>query len=254
MRKPVIAGNWKMYKLIGQAVADALELKQLVSGINHCEIVIAPPFTALRSVADRLEGSNIGVCGQNLSTESSHGSYTGEICGDMLIDAGCRYVIVGHSERRSLYAETDSSVNRKIRAALSYNLTPVVCVGELLSERDAGQAEEVVASQVKGAFEGFSAQDTAKVIIAYEPVWAIGTGRNATPQQAQAMHCYIRQVIGQAFTAEVAAGVRILYGGSVKPDNISALMHEEDIDGALVGGASLDPASFYKIVNQSCPL
>jgi triosephosphate isomerase len=251
MRKPVIAGNWKMHKLIRQAVATALEIKQLVSGINHCEIVIAPPFTALKSVADRLEGSNVKVCAQDISTELGYGAHTGEICGDMLTDAGCGYVIVGHSERRTFYAETDSSINEKIRAALSCNLTPVVCVGESLGERDAGQAEEVVAAQIKGAFVGFSAQDIASVIIAYEPVWAIGTGRTATPQQAQAMHHYIRQVIGQNFTAEVAVSIRILYGGSVKPDNISALMQEEDIDGALVGGASLDAASFYQIVSQS---
>jgi triosephosphate isomerase (TIM) len=249
MRKPVIAGNWKMYKLIGDAVATVTTLKPLVANANHCEVVVAPPYIAIKSVADRLEGSNVKVAAQNVSTETKHGAHTGEICGDMLKDAGASHVIIGHSERRSMYCDTDEVVNRKIRAALSFNLTPIVCIGETLEERDAGREEEVVGAQLARSLAGLTADDLTRIIAAYEPVWAIGTGRTATPEQAQRMHAFIRQWISKHFDKSTAESLRILYGGSVKPENISDLMREADIDGALVGGASLDAESFAKIVN-----
>ncbi len=249
MRKPVIAGNWKMYKLIGDAVATVTALKPLVANANHCEVVVAPPYTAIKAVADRLEGSNIRTAGQDVSTELKHGPHTGEICGDMLKDAGATHVIVGHSERRSMYCETDEMVNRKIRAALHFNLTPIVCIGETLDERDAGREEEVVGAQLGRSLAELTANDLARIIAAYEPVWAIGTGRTATPEQAQRMHAFIRQWISQHFNPSTAESLRILYGGSVKPENISDLMREADIDGALVGGASLEADSFARIVN-----
>ena len=249
MRKPVIAGNWKMYKLIGDAVATVTALKPLVANANHCEVVVAPPYTAIKSVADRLEGSNVKVAAQDVSTETKHGAHTGEICGDMLKDAGASHVIIGHSERRSMYGDTDEVVNRKIRAALRFNLTPIVCVGETLEERDAGREKEVVAAQLARSLADLTAQDLARIIAAYEPVWAIGTGRTATPEQAQLMHAFIRQWVSQRFDQSTAESLRILYGGSVKPENISDLMREADIDGALVGGASLDAESFAKIVD-----
>jgi triosephosphate isomerase len=249
MRKPVIAGNWKMYKLIGEAVATVTALKPLVANANHCEVVVAPPYTAIKSVADRLEGSNIKVAAQDVSTETKHGAHTGEVCGDMLKDAGASHVIIGHSERRAIYGETDEMVNRKIRAALHFNLTPIVCIGETLEERDSGREEEVVAAQLTRSLAELTANDLIRIIAAYEPVWAIGTGRTATPEQAQRMHAFIRQWISQHFDQSTADGMRILYGGSVKPENISDLMREADIDGALVGGASLEAESFAKIVN-----
>ncbi|MFN0122631.1 MAG: triose-phosphate isomerase [Blastocatellia bacterium] len=249
MRKPLIAGNWKMFRLSADAVATALALKPLVVNANHCEIVIAPVFTALKSVADRLEGSNIHVAAQDLSTETKHGAHTGEVCGDMIRDAGCSHVIIGHSERRAMYGETDETVNRKIRAALQFTLTPIVCAGETLAERDAGNAENVVGGQLQHGLAGLSGEEMSRLVIAYEPVWAIGTGRTATPGQAQAMHAFIREWLGKTFGESVAAGLRVLYGGSVKPENISELMRQPDIDGALVGGASLEADSFARIVN-----
>jgi triosephosphate isomerase (TIM) len=249
MRKPIIAGNWKMYKFIGDAVATVTLLKPLVVNANHCEIIVAPPYTAIESVANRLEGSNIRTAAQNLSTETKQGAHTGEVCGDMLKDAGCSHVITGHSERRSIYGETDEIVNRKIRAALHFKLIPIVCIGETLEERDAGNAERVVARQLERSLAELTANDLTRIILAYEPVWAIGTGRTATPNQAQQMHAYIRQWISQRFDSHTADNLRILYGGSVKPENISELMRERDIDGALVGGASLEADSFARIVN-----
>jgi triosephosphate isomerase len=249
MRKPVIAGNWKMYKLIGDAVATVTALKPLVANANHCEVVVAPPYTALKSVADRLEGSNLKVAGQDVSTETKHGAQTGEVCGDMLKDAGCQHVIVGHSERRSMYGDTDEVVNRKLRAALHFNLSPIVCIGETLAERDAGKEKEVVAAQLERSLAELTANELIRIIAAYEPVWAIGTGRTATPEQAEQMHAFIRQWISQRFDQKAAESLRILYGGSVKPENISDLMRQADIDGALVGGASLEAESFARIVN-----
>jgi triosephosphate isomerase len=251
MRKPIIAGNWKMFKLVGEAVNTALALKPLVANANHCEVVIAPPFTAIKAVADKLEGSNIHVAGQDVATETKHGAHTGEVCGDMLKDAGCSHVIIGHSERRAMYGDTDVVVNRKIRAALNFNLTPIVCIGETLEERDSGNAEAVVAAQLEHSLAELTASDLVRIVLAYEPVWAIGTGRTATPTQAQQMHAFIRQWISGKFDKTSADGLRVLYGGSVKPENISDLMAEADIDGALVGGASLEAESFSKIVNYN---
>ncbi len=238
-----------MFKLIGDAVAMVTALKPLVANANHCEIVVAPPYPAIKAVADRLEGSNIKVAAQDLSTEIKHGAHTGEVCGDMLKDAGCTHVIIGHSERRAMYGDTDQIVNRKIRAALNFNLSPIVCVGETLAERDAGKEEEVVASQLERSLMELTANHLMRIIVAYEPVWAIGTGRTATPTQAQQMHAFIRLWISQKFDPTTADNLRILYGGSVKPENISDLMRESDIDGALVGGASLEAESFARIVH-----
>jgi triosephosphate isomerase len=249
MRKPVIAGNWKMYKLLGEAVDTALALKPLVANANHCEVVIAPVFTALKTVADRLEGSNIGVAAQNCSTESTEGAHTGEVTAAMLRDVGAKYVIVGHSERRQIYSETDPMVNKKCVAALAAGLSVILCVGETLEQRDQGTAEAVVGNQLSGGLTGLTASDLDRIIVAYEPVWAIGTGRTATPEQAQEMHAFIRRVFADRYSDQTAGAMRILYGGSVKPDNIAGLMTQQDIDGALVGGASLQAESFAKIVN-----
>lgn len=249
MRKPVIAGNWKMFKLVSAAVETALALKPLVANANHCEVIVAPPYTALKSVADRVEGSNIKVAAQDISTETKHGAHTGEVCGDMLKDVGASHVIIGHSERRAMYGDTDASVNRKLRASLHFGLTPILCIGETLDERDANQAENVVGAQLAGSLAELTASDLIRIILAYEPVWAIGTGRTATPTQAQQMHAFIRQWLTEKFGVEAANAIRILYGGSVKPDNIAELMREADIDGALVGGASLEADSFARIVN-----
>jgi triosephosphate isomerase len=249
MRKPVIAGNWKMYKLLDEAVQTALALKPLVANANHCEVIIAPVFTALKTVADRLEGSNVRVAAQNCSTETAHSAHTGEIAADMIKDAGCTHVIIGHSERRQFYGETDESVNKKTKAALETGLTAIVCIGEMLAEREARRAEFVVKTQLVGALDGLTVSDMERIIIAYEPVWAIGTGKTATPEQAQEMHGFIRSTVAEMHGKETSEKVRILYGGSVKPDNIAELMSQADIDGALVGGASLEAESFAKIVN-----
>ena len=249
MRKPVIAGNWKMYKLLSEAVDTALALKPLVANANHCEVVIAPVFTALKNVTSRLEGSNIKVAAQDCAAASKHGAHTGEVAADMIKDAGCSHVIVGHSERRQFYGETDATVNAKVKSAIQAGLTPIVCVGEMLAEREAGNAQNVVKTQLQGGLDGLTVADTERIIIAYEPVWAIGTGKTATPEQAQEMHGVIRQSISEVHGKAVADGMRILYGGSVKPENIAELMSQDDVDGALVGGASLEADSFAKIVN-----
>jgi triosephosphate isomerase (TIM) len=249
MRKPVIAGNWKMYKMLGDAVDTAIALKPLVANANHCEVVIAPVFTAIKTVADRLEGSNIRVAGQNCSTEVEEGAHTGEVLASMLKDVGARYVIVGHSERRQYYTETDEMVNRKTRAGLASGLTVIMCVGETLEQREQGSAESVVSGQLNGGLSGLTASDLDRIIVAYEPVWAIGTGRTATPEQAQEMHAFIRRVFAERHSQQAGDALRILYGGSVKPDNIAGLMQKADIDGALVGGASLKAESFAQIVN-----
>jgi triosephosphate isomerase (TIM) len=249
MRKPVIAGNWKMYKTVADSVATALALKPLVANANHCEVVIAPVFTALKGVADRLEGSNIRVAAQNCAVEEKEGAYTGEVAAFMVRDAGASQVIVGHSERRQYYLETDSIVSRKTQAGLAAGLTVIVCVGETLEQRDQGNAERVVSEQLAGGLSGLTASDLDRIIVAYEPVWAIGTGRTATPEQAQEMHAFIRRVFAERHSPEAAATLRILYGGSVKADNIAGLMKQPDIDGGLVGGASLNAESFAQIVN-----
>jgi len=249
MRKPVIAGNWKMYKTVADSVATALALKPLVANANHCEVIIAPVFTALKGVADRLEGSNIKVAAQNCATEKSEGAHTGEIAAFMIHDAGCSHVIVGHSERRQYFLETDHIVSKKTQAALAAGLIAIVCVGETLEQRDQGKALDTVKEQVVGSLSGLTASDLDRIIVAYEPVWAIGTGRTATPEQAQEMHAFIRRVFAERHSGSSADTLRILYGGSVKADNISGLMKCSDIDGALVGGASLNAESFAQIVN-----
>ncbi|OLE55187.1 MAG: triose-phosphate isomerase [Acidobacteria bacterium 13_1_20CM_3_53_8] len=249
MRKPVIAGNWKMYKTISESVETAIALKPLVANANHCEVVIAPVFTSLKTVADRLEGSNIKIAGQNCAPEKEEGALTGEVSPVMLRDAGASLVIIGHSERRQFFAETDGMVNRKVKAAVTSDLTVILCMGETLEQRDKGQAEQVVRGQLEGGLNGLTASDMSRIIIAYEPVWAIGTGRTATPEQAQEMHAFIRRVFAQRHSEDAAQDLRILYGGSVKPDNIAGLMKQTDIDGALVGGASLKAESFGEIVN-----
>ncbi|MBA3442711.1 MAG: triose-phosphate isomerase [Pyrinomonadaceae bacterium] len=248
-RKPVIAGNWKMHKLSADAVATALSLRSLVANANHCEVVIAPVFTALKTVADRLEGSNIHISAQDCAPEAKHGAHTGEVAADMLRDAGATYVIVGHSERRQHYSETDTFVQRKTRAAIAAGLTVIMCVGETLEQREAGNAEQVVKGQLEGGLRELTVTDLVRIIVAYEPVWAIGTGRTATPEQAQEMHAFIRRVFAEGHGQDAGNNLRILYGGSVKPDNIAGLMRQSDIDGALVGGASLDPEVFAQIVN-----
>jgi triosephosphate isomerase len=249
MRKPVIAGNWKMYKLLGDAVETALALKPLVANANHCEIIIAPVFVHLKTVADRLEGSNIKVAAQNCASEAKQSANTGEVSCEMIKDVGASHVIIGHSERRQFYGEIDSSVNKKTKAALKANLKAIVCVGEMLAERESGKAESVVKAQLTGALEGLTVSDMERIIIAYEPVWAIGTGKTATPEQAQEIHGFIRETIAGTHGKEVAEQIRILYGGSVKAENIGELISQMDIDGALVGGASLEAESFAKIVN-----
>jgi triosephosphate isomerase len=239
-----------MYKTVGESVDTVLALKPLVANANHCEVVVAPVFTSIKTVADRLEGSNIHVAGQDCATEVEEGAHTGEVAAFMLRDAGARYVIVGHSERRQFYGESDPIVNRKVRAGLAGGLSVILCVGETLDQREQGIAENVVTGQLIGGFSGLTASDLDRIIVAYEPVWAIGTGRTATPEQAQEMHAFIRRVFAdRVFSSAGADALRILYGGSVKPDNIAGLMEQADIDGALVGGASLKAESFAQIVN-----
>jgi triosephosphate isomerase len=249
MRKPVIAGNWKMYKLFSDAVDTALTLKPLVANANHCEVVIAPVFVHLKTVADRLEGSNIKIAAQNCAAEQKHGAQTGEVSVDMIKDVGASHVIIGHSERRQFYDETDAAVNLKTKSCLANSMTAIVCVGEMLNERESGNAEKVVEAQLISALDGLTLSDMERIIIAYEPVWAIGTGKVATPEQAQDMHSFIRRIVQEMNGKDVADNTRILYGGSVKPDNITGLMKQADIDGALVGGASLEAESFAQIVN-----
>jgi triosephosphate isomerase len=249
MRKPVIAGNWKMYKLLGEAVRTALALKPLTANANHCEVVIAPVFVHLKTLADRLEGSNVKVAAQDCAVETKDSANTGEVSAEMLKDVGCAYIIIGHSERRQFYGETDESVNKKSKACLASGLTAIVCVGETLADRESEKLFEVVERQVRNGLDGLTSSDMERIIIAYEPVWAIGTGKTATPEQAQEMHGFIRAKLAEYHGETVANATRILYGGSVKPGNVKDLMSQADIDGALVGGASLQAESFAEIVN-----
>ncbi|HEY7679198.1 MAG TPA: triose-phosphate isomerase [Terriglobia bacterium] len=247
LRKPLIAGNWKMYKTIAETEAFMDQLAPRIFGASRCEIVIAPPFPALRRAAELGEPLGIGISAQNLHWEKE-GAFTGEVSAAMLREAGCRYAIIGHSERRQFFGETDENVSRKLRAALAAGLRPIVCIGEMLAEREAGETEAVLGRQLAGGLAGLTESEFSPIIIAYEPVWAIGTGRTATPEIAQQAHGFIRGRVAERVSPAAAERVRILYGGSVKPDNISGLMAQPDIDGALVGGASLDPASFAAIV------
>jgi triosephosphate isomerase (TIM) len=248
MRRPVIAGNWKMYKTQGEARAYFSALAPLVQGCVHCDIIVAPPFTALAAAVDAVQGTPISIAAQDMHGEPE-GAFTGEVSAAMLVEVGCRAVIIAHSERRQFFGETDESANKKIRTALVAGLTPILCVGELLAEREGGKTEEVLGRQLRGGVAALTAAEFSRIILAYEPVWAIGTGRTATPEMAADAHRFLRQQAAASFTPERAAGLRILYGGSVKPDNIKGLMAQVEIDGALVGGASLNPGAFASIVN-----
>ncbi|MEP6918071.1 MAG: triose-phosphate isomerase [Acidobacteriota bacterium] len=250
MRIPLIAANWKMFKTVQDAVVFAKEFRTLVKDSAGVEIVIAPPFTALHLVADAVRNSPIAVAGQNMHWERE-GAFTGEISAGMLKEAGAEYVIIGHSERRRLFHETDQTVNRKIGSALAAELTPIVCIGETLEERERDETLTVLDRQIKTGLDGITGEQVASLIIAYEPVWAIGTGRNATPQQAGDAHAHIRSRLRQWFGAGAADQCQIIYGGSVKPDNIHDLILLPDVDGALVGGASLDVRAFADIVARS---
>ncbi|MCP4628619.1 MAG: triose-phosphate isomerase [bacterium] len=246
-RTPLIAGNWKMYKTNAEAVETAGRLVELVAGTSNVDIMIAPVFTALDPVAKVVNGSRIGLGAQNLYWEKE-GAYTGEISADMIVSAGCRYAIIGHSERRQYFGETDETVNKRINAAIAADLIPVFCIGETESEREFGKTFSVLDKQVKDGLKGRVVDELGTLVIAYEPVWAIGTGKTATSDQAQETHKYIRSLVNDVFGAALADSVRILYGGSVKPANVAELMAMPDIDGALVGGASLDAESFSRIV------
>lgn len=246
-RKPLIAGNWKMHKTCTAAVDTARDLVEKLGETDSVEVMIAPPFTALTRVFDVIKDTPIALGAQNLFWETE-GAYTGEVSGPMIRSAGCRYVIIGHSERRQYFGDTDEGINRKIKAAIDAQLSPIFCVGETEQERDAEKTFSVLDKQVQKGLEGLLADHMDTAVIAYEPVWAIGTGKTATPEQAQEIHAYIRKLLDRQFGETTAQTTRILYGGSVKPANISELMALADIDGALVGGASLKPDTFSEIV------
>jgi triosephosphate isomerase len=248
-RKPIVAGNWKMNKLIGPAIDLAAEVKRQLSGFDAADVVLCPPFTALKSVGDLIRFSNVRLGAQDVYWEAE-GAYTGEVSLAMLEDLACDYVIVGHSERRAFFDETDEAVNRKARAVLGQGLKPIICVGETLDQREAGRTEEVVSQQVQHGLDGL-AQGLTDAVIAYEPVWAIGTGRTATSAQAQEVHAFIRGLIGEMAGSKIAEATRIQYGGSVKPSNAAELFAQPDVDGGLIGGASLEADSFVRIVEAT---
>lgn len=249
MRKPVIAGNWKMNKRIGESVELALALRERLKNCEGVTVIIAPPFTALKSVAEAISESPICLSAQNLhEAPEGKGAFTGEISADMLLDAGCSHVIVGHSERRHILGENDSRINAKVGTAIRYGLTPIFCIGETLAQREGNETLMVLESQLNEGLKNLPVDDIARVVIAYEPVWAIGTGKTASPAQAEEVHVFIRRFIAAKYGAATAEITPIIYGGSVNPANISDLMAQENIDGALVGGASLDASSFTKIV------
>jgi triosephosphate isomerase (TIM) len=244
----MMAGNWKMYKTPAETKAFFEIFKPLVASATDRDVVICPPFPDLPAATAEASGTNIGVGGQNLYW-GKEGAVTGEVSGHMLQAIGCQYVIIAHSERRQYFGETEADVVRKVKAALEYGLTPIVCVGERLEEREDGHTDAVLGEMFDGGIAPLSPEEFAKIVIAYEPVWAIGTGKTATPETAAHAHKFIRAKVAAKFGADAANGVRILYGGSVKPDNVKNLMAEEEIDGALVGGASLEPATFAAVVN-----
>jgi triosephosphate isomerase (TIM) len=248
MRVPVIAGNWKMHKTIAETVRFVEQLSGGVESVTHCEVVVAPPFTAIRAAYDAAMGSRMQIAAQDLHWESQ-GAHTGDVSAAMLVEAGATHVIVGHSERRHKHGESNEVVNRKLKAALASGLAPIVCIGETLAQRDAGETEPTLDEQFKGSFSGLTGSDFSRIMIAYEPVWAIGTGRTATPEMAAESHRYVRGLVKGAYGEATANGLRLLYGGSVKPSNIEGLMAQDEIDGALVGGASLEVESFMSIVN-----
>ncbi len=250
MRRPIMAGNWKMYKTAAEAAGFLQAFVPLVRELPDRGIVICPPFNALETAIRETDGTNIAIGAQNMHW-AEEGAYTGEVAPGMLQTAGCRYVIIGHSERRQLFGEKDETVNYKVKAALKHNLTPIMCVGETLAEREQGQVEEICGGQTRQGLDGLAPEDIPRVVIAYEPVWAIGTGRTASAADAQTAIAFIRQVVAGEFGAAPAAQIRILYGGSVKPENAAELMAQPDLDGALVGGASLDPVAFAAIVRAA---
>ncbi len=250
MRRPIIAGNWKCHLTSREAVQLIQSLRKPLDGLDGVEVVVCPTFTSLAAVKNSLAGSSIGLGAQDLFWESQ-GAFTGEVSAPMLIDAGCRYVIIGHSERRRYFGETDETVHRKLQAALANHLIPIVCIGETLEEREQGQTFDVLTRQLRGALNGCAAQDLARIVLAYEPVWAIGTGRNATPEQAQEAQRFIREWLSKHLSPQVAEAIRIQYGGSVTAANALSLLSQPDVDGALVGGASLKTESFVAIVNAA---
>jgi triosephosphate isomerase (TIM) len=247
-RRPVIAGNWKMYKTQQEARDFFAAFKPLVAAAKHCEIIVSPPFTAIATCEEAARGSAIEIAAQDVYW-ANEGAFTGEVSPRMLVEAGCRAVIIAHSERRQFFGETDESANRKVKAALAAGLTPILCIGETLAEREAGNTQRVLEKQFRGSLAALTGAEFSRIIMAYEPVWAIGTGRTATPEMAGQAHKFLRDLAAASFTAENAASLRILYGGSVKPENIKGLMAQAEIDGALVGGASLDAKQFAAIVN-----
>jgi len=247
MRKKIIAGNWKMHKTISESVDMVKALLPLVSGVKNVDIVVCPTFTALNAVHEIIKNTNIALGAQNMWYEDK-GAFTGEISPAMLKSAGCSYVILGHSERREIFKETNEMINKKIKKALSEKLLPILCVGEKLEEREKGITEAVVKDQIVNSLADISKEQCANIVIAYEPVWAIGTGKNATPEQANDVHKFIRQLIEKLYDKSLAQSIKIQYGGSVKPENVKQLMEQPDIDGALVGGASLEAESFKKLV------
>jgi triosephosphate isomerase len=250
MRVPIVAGNWKMHKTVGDAVKFVKELRALIKDVEDVEVVVAPPFTAVYACAEAVRSTNVILAAQDLHWERQ-GAFTGEVSAEMIREAGAEYVIIGHSERRALFGETDDGVNRKIAAAFGAELTPIVCIGETLDQRDRNETFDVLDRQLTRGLDGVAAERVAQLVIAYEPVWAIGTGRNATPEQAAEAHGHIRSRLRQWFGADAAEGCHILYGGSVKADNVEALSRQPDVDGALVGGASLDVRGFVDIVRRS---
>ena len=247
MKRPLIAGNWKMFKTIPEGINLVNIIKAGTYKITDCDIVICPPFTALSAISKEIEDTKIELGAQDMHFETE-GAFTGEISPLMLKDVRCRYVILGHSERRQYFKETDELINKKVIVALKYSLVPILCVGETLEEREARRAFEVVKQQFDQSLKGFKAEEMERVVIAYEPVWAIGTGRTATPEQAEQMHSYIRRLLNEQYRESVGERIKILYGGSVKPDNIAQLMIKPNVDGALVGGASIKAEAFIQIV------
>ncbi len=249
-RQPVLAGNWKMFKTAAETVQFFGGFKALVENVTHCEIVIAPPFPALSAAVEAVEGTNIKIGAQNLYWKDE-GAFTGEVSGPMIAAIGCSHVIVGHSERRQYFGEIDETVNKRVFSALGAGLTPIVCVGESLQDREGERTESVLAGQFDGAMASLTERDFSRIILAYEPVWAIGTGRTATPEIAGDTHGFLRERSAQQFGEDASERLRILYGGSVKPANVQELMARPEIDGALVGGASLQPESMAAIVNYT---
>ena len=252
MRTPLMAGNWKMYKTVADAVKYVKEFRSLVKDITDVDIVVAPPFPALHAAAEAARNSNVAIAAQDLYWERD-GAFTGEVSAPMIKEAGAEFVIVGHSERRTLFGETDATVNRKVSAAFAAGLTPIACIGETLDQRERNETFDVLDRQIKQGLDGITSDRMAQLVLAYEPVWAIGTGRNATAAQAGEAHSHIRQRLRQWFGVDAAELCHVIYGGSVKPENIRELTAHPDVDGALVGGASLEVQAFFEVVSRSRP-